>query len=102
MQNKILVFCAIFLVIIGEANSLKLLLVSPIPIQSHYFIGNELGKGLARLGHNVTIIATYNEENPPPNYTTIYLDGLAESAISKYNLVNLAVVQYNWEVITFI
>lgn len=87
MRNKILVFCAIFLFIIVKANSLNLLLVAPTPAQSHYFIGNELGKGLARLGHNVTIIATYNEENPPPNYTTIYLDGIAESTEGIVKLI---------------
>lgn len=75
MWNKVFFVCALFL---AQADCLKLLLVFPIPAPSHYFLGNELGKKLAKLGHNVTIVAAYEEKNPPPNYRIVYLDGLAE------------------------
>lgn len=78
MWNKVFFVCALFL---AQADCLKLLLVFPIPAPSHYFLGNELGKNLAKLGHNVTIVAAYKENSPPPNYKTLYLDGLAESKI---------------------
>ncbi|XP_066145910.1 UDP-glycosyltransferase UGT5-like [Euwallacea fornicatus] len=70
----------VFLVVVTNncANGLKLLLVFPISVKSHYILGNELGKGLARLGNEVTILAPFQDENPPANYTTLLLDNLAK------------------------
>lgn len=64
-------------------NSLKLLLVFPLPSRSHYILGNELGKGLARLGHEVTMISVFEEKNPPKNYKDIVLHELIEERESK-------------------
>ncbi|XP_019770850.1 UDP-glycosyltransferase UGT5 [Dendroctonus ponderosae] len=56
------------------SEGLRLLLVFPPPYRSHYILGNALGKGLARLGHNVTLISYYKDPNPPPNFREIVVD----------------------------
>ncbi|XP_066252398.1 UDP-glycosyltransferase UGT5-like [Euwallacea similis] len=63
---------------LGQTSGLKLLFVFPVPAKSHYFLGNELGKGLARLGHEVTMISAYEEKNPPKNYFNITLSKITD------------------------
>lgn len=55
---------------------------------SHYILGNALMKGLATKGHDVTIIAAFEEKNPPPNYKQIVLTGLVEEAKSKIQMIS--------------
>lgn len=69
-------------------DSLKLLLVFPVAARSHYFLGNELGKGLAKLGHDVTIVAAFNETNPPANYKTILITAFDECKYPKYHIIS--------------
>ncbi|CAG9834237.1 unnamed protein product [Diabrotica balteata] len=58
----------------------KILGVFPFGAPSHYFLGNELMKGLASAGHDVTMITVFEEKNPPKNgsYRQIILDGVME------------------------
>ncbi|XP_050505874.1 UDP-glycosyltransferase UGT5-like [Diabrotica virgifera virgifera] len=58
----------------------KILGVFPFGAPSHYFLGNELIKGLASAGHDVTMITVFEEKNPPKNgsYRQVILDGVLE------------------------
>ncbi|XP_066247694.1 UDP-glycosyltransferase UGT5-like [Euwallacea similis] len=82
--------CLVLLAVITNncASGLKLLLVFPIPSKSHYFLGNELGKGLARLGNEVTILAPFEDKDPQANYRTLLLDKLTNST-EKRNLFDM-------------
>ncbi|XP_050310241.1 UDP-glycosyltransferase UGT5-like [Anthonomus grandis grandis] len=59
-------------------QGLKLLLVFPLPARSHYILGNELGKGLALQGHEVTMLSSFEEKNPPKGYEEILLHELTD------------------------
>lgn len=74
--------------IIESVASLKLLLVFPAGARSHYNLGNALGKGLANLGHEVTLIAPFSEPNPPKNFKQIVF----EDSLKKY--IGMFIVDY--------
>lgn len=48
-------------------NCAKILGVFPFPSKSHYHMGNFLLKELAKKGHEVTMIASYEDNSLPPN-----------------------------------
>ncbi|KAL1491901.1 hypothetical protein ABEB36_012422 [Hypothenemus hampei] len=73
---KIVPILLLFVTLFGSLSGEKLLLVFNLPSKSHYFLGNELAKGLAKLGHDVTIVAPFEEKNPPKNYRNIVLEKL--------------------------
>lgn len=45
----------------------------PTPSKSHYFVGISLMKGLAEKGHEVTLLAPFEEKQPIKNLKTIHL-----------------------------
>ncbi|KAL1491903.1 hypothetical protein ABEB36_012424 [Hypothenemus hampei] len=73
---KIIIIFLLFVPLFVSLNGEKLLLVFPFASKSHYILGNELAKGLAQLGHEVTLLAPYEEKNPPKGYKNIVLDEL--------------------------
>lgn len=60
------ILCTVFLYVSGTSGY-KILCVFPIYFPSHYFLGNELAKGLAEAGHDVTMVTVFEEKNPPKN-----------------------------------
>ncbi|XP_055303125.1 UDP-glucosyltransferase 2-like [Sitodiplosis mosellana] len=57
----------------------NILAVLPTASKSHYYIGSSLMKGLAREGHQVTVISPFKEEIPIENFTEVFLENfLAE------------------------
>ncbi|XP_028153736.1 UDP-glycosyltransferase UGT5 [Diabrotica virgifera virgifera] len=61
---SLLVFCSV-----SYVNPLKILGVFPYAGPSHYFLGNELLKGMAAAGHDVTMITVFEDKNPPKKGT---------------------------------
>ncbi|KAL1491899.1 hypothetical protein ABEB36_012421 [Hypothenemus hampei] len=76
MKMKVVPILLLFVTLFGSLNGEKLLLIFHSPSKSHYFLGNELAKGLAKLGHEVTIVAPFEEKNPPKNYRNIVLENV--------------------------
>lgn len=60
-----------FLVLV---NSYRILGVLPTNSKSHYKVGNSLMRGLAKAGHNVTVISPYVPDNPIKNYRSIQVE----------------------------
>lgn len=56
----------------------KILAFFPAPSKSHYYIGSSLMKGLAKEGHQVTVISPYKEKQPIANFTEVHLDNFLE------------------------
>ncbi|CAH2232873.1 jg16632 [Pararge aegeria aegeria] len=63
-----LVLKAVLLIFVGYAEAANILLVIPFSAMSHYIFLRPIGIELAQRGHNVTVITTYLEKKPPPNY----------------------------------
>ncbi|XP_039753666.1 UDP-glycosyltransferase UGT5-like [Pararge aegeria] len=59
------------LVMTNYAESANILYVIPFSAMSHYIFLKSIGLELAHRGHNVTVITTFMEKNPPPNYRQI-------------------------------
>lgn len=55
-------------------GSYKILGVYPFPSKSHFHIGHTLMDGLAKDGHEVTVISPFHVSNPPDNYHQIFLE----------------------------
>ncbi|KAJ8928783.1 hypothetical protein NQ314_018641 [Rhamnusium bicolor] len=70
-----LVFTCFHLINLNDGA--RILGVFPVPAPSHYILANALMKGLAEAGHDVTIISSFSEKNPPKGGTwrEIILDG---------------------------
>lgn len=65
-------------------KSYRILGVFPVPTRSHYFLGSALMKALAEVGHDVTIIAPFKDDQLPSlskngSYREITLDGIEEA-----------------------
>ncbi|XP_056637124.1 UDP-glucosyltransferase 2-like [Diorhabda sublineata] len=72
-----------FILYCDNVAAYKYLGVFPFFAKSHYFLGNELMKGLAKAGHEVTILTVYEEKDPPnENYKQIVLKELLRDQIA--------------------
>ncbi|XP_044753278.1 UDP-glycosyltransferase UGT5-like [Coccinella septempunctata] len=68
MCRGLVLFLCLFLVPCGPiVECAKILGVFPFPSKSHYAMGNSLLKELAIRGHEVTMIAAFEETSLPPN-----------------------------------
>lgn len=68
-----LIFLIIFISEFKLNFSYKILGIFPTFLRSHYHVGRGLMKGLAAVGHEVTIVSPFKEQNPPKNYTQLHL-----------------------------
>lgn len=66
---------------ISNVSGYKILGVFHPPARSHYIVGHALMKGLAKAGHEVTIITPFKEKHPIENYEEIYLENSLAEAI---------------------
>ncbi|XP_072381212.1 UDP-glycosyltransferase UGT5-like [Diabrotica undecimpunctata] len=84
--RRFLFFCLSVLFFLGRVtNGYKILFVFPMPARSHYFLGNALAKGMVAAGHDVTMLAYFEEKNPPPGgtYTNVLLPGIDKAVHKK-------------------
>lgn len=68
---------------ISGVVSYKILGIFPTAAPSHYIVGRALMQGLAADGNEVTYISPFKDENPPPNYNEIHLDGIYELFVNS-------------------
>ncbi|CAG9830887.1 unnamed protein product [Diabrotica balteata] len=83
IKFAIILFCNV----LGLVNSSNILLVFNHFGKSHYFQGKSLGHGLARAGHNVTMVSVFQDNQKVPGYEEIYLDGMISSLGIDTNFV---------------
>lgn len=92
---KVLVSIFFLCVIISNVSSYKILGVFHLPCRSHHIVGNALMKGLARAGHEVTIITAFKEKDTIENYEEIYLENSLQEAMKgkkrSWNLSNVEI-----------
>ncbi|CAG9830652.1 unnamed protein product [Diabrotica balteata] len=91
-ERRHLFLILLVLFILGQVtNGYKVLLVFPAPAKSHYMLGNALAKGLVAAGHDVTMIAYFEEKNPPPGgtYTNVLLNGSEKVFNKDFNFLDL-------------
>lgn len=73
-----LIKLAFFLIVISTVSprvtSYKILMVFPSHSHSHLIIGSSVLKGLAKAGHNVTMISSFPQKESIPNYRDVFLE----------------------------
>ncbi|CAG9830886.1 unnamed protein product [Diabrotica balteata] len=57
--------------------------------RSHYFQGKALGYGLARAGHEVTMVSVFQDNKKIKGYKEIYLDGILENLGMETNFIKV-------------
>lgn len=69
-------FCVFVLTIVihQQVKCYKILGVFPMISRSHYHVGHALMKGLAKDGHDVTIVSPFKHHEPINNYTEVFLE----------------------------
>lgn len=84
MQNcLVFILFALISIEIAYVKSYKILGITPIAAPSHYIVNRALMRGLAADGHEVTLISPFKDENPPPNYNEIHLNGIYELFVNS-------------------
>ncbi|XP_023940212.2 UDP-glycosyltransferase UGT5 [Bicyclus anynana] len=66
--NVVAAVLSALLLLAGYTESANILHVIPFSAMSHYIFLRHIGLELAQRGHNVTVITTHTEKNPPSNY----------------------------------
>lgn len=74
MRLSFLLTFVVLSVLHNRVNSYKILCVFPTPSKSHYYVGHALLKGLAKEGHEVTMISPFREKKPIENYSEVFLE----------------------------
>ncbi|XP_028153804.1 UDP-glucosyltransferase 2 [Diabrotica virgifera virgifera] len=89
-STEVLTF--LFLSCVCCTSGYKILGIFPFAAPSHYFLGNELMKGLARAGHEATILTVFEEKKPPnDNYKQIFMDGFYDQQMQLFgHLTNMS------------
>ncbi|PSN55487.1 hypothetical protein C0J52_02571 [Blattella germanica] len=80
----------VFIYILHLASGYKILGVFPHVAKSHFVMAEELMKGLAARGHEVTVISHFPQKKPIPNYTDISLVGSMPNFVSAVPLDEIA------------
>ncbi|XP_072397688.1 UDP-glycosyltransferase UGT4-like [Diabrotica undecimpunctata] len=75
------VLTCIYLVILNGilfVDSFKILMMFNFFGKSHYFSGKSLAKGLAKAGHEVTLVSVFKDTDNVKEYTELVLEGVNE------------------------
>ncbi|XP_015121995.1 UDP-glucuronosyltransferase [Diachasma alloeum] len=76
-----------------NTSALRILGVFPLPGKSHFILGENLLKELARRGHSVDMVSHFPANKPIPNYRDISLKG--SMAIAVNNITFAETKQFN-------
>lgn len=80
MRLTIIAFVAI--VLVQSSIAFKILAIFPTMARSHYFDGEALLKSLAADGHHITVISTYPQKTPIPNFEDYEIFGIKDATAS--------------------
>ncbi|XP_028129750.1 UDP-glycosyltransferase UGT5-like [Diabrotica virgifera virgifera] len=72
------------------ANGYNILFVFPMPAKSHFILGTAMAKQLVAAGHDITMVACFEEKSPPlgGTYTNVVLDDIYYSN-KDFNFLDL-------------
>ena len=88
-NNKMKTIVTVVLLLLTShcASCAKILGVFTAPGRSHYILGSTLMKALAEKGHDVTVISSFGEKEPPKTkgtYRDIVVTELLENMKGKF------------------
>jgi hypothetical protein len=81
--NSILITTLLLFGTASYVESYKILGLFPFMAKSHFIVGNSLMKGLAKAGHEVTVVSAFPNKGPIDNYTFIDVSEILEAMKSK-------------------
>ncbi|CAH2096275.1 unnamed protein product [Euphydryas editha] len=99
MNGLLLLIFVPFLTSITE--SANILYVTPFSSVSHNILLRPIGLELARRGHNVTVITSQKEKDPPPNYHEVMVDDkkiwevLGTARPNVFNMVEMSAEDFH-------
>ncbi|CAG9832209.1 unnamed protein product [Diabrotica balteata] len=76
-ERRFLIFSLSFIFFFNPVtNAYNVLFVFPMPSKSHFSLGNTLAKQMVAAGHDITMVAFFEEKNPPlgGTYTNVLLN----------------------------
>lgn len=71
---------------VRDVQSARILGLFPHPGRSHQMVFDPLMRTLAEKGHDVTVVSFFPIKDPPPNYTSVSLEGVAPLAVESLDL----------------
>lgn len=80
---RLLTLVLVATIMVHSSVAFKILAIFPTMAKSHYFDGEALLKSLAADGHNITVISTYPQKTPIPNFEDYAVLGIKEATASK-------------------
>nr|AEW43139.1 UDP-glycosyltransferase UGT46A3 [Helicoverpa armigera] len=84
MRTLAIIFLAIFAV--HNVQPARILGLFPHTGKSHQMVFDPLLKALAERGHDVTVVSFFPIKDPPANYTTVSLEGIAALGLETIDL----------------
>ncbi|KAJ8730593.1 hypothetical protein PYW08_002006 [Mythimna loreyi] len=77
----------LFAILAGQdVHTARILGLFPHPGRSHQMVFDPLMRALAERGHDVTVVSFFPIKDPPPNYTTVSLEGVVPLAVETVDL----------------
>ena len=87
----------IFALNFGARNGYKILGLFPFNMKSHFLMFESVMKGLARRGHQVSVVSHFPLEQSLDNYTDLSLKGSSHSWTNKLSYEQLQpLLHYTW------
>lgn len=77
-------FALVAILLVHSIVAFNILAIFPTMAKSHYFDGEALLKGLAADGHQVTVISTYPQKTPIPNFHDYPVFGIKEATAGMW------------------
>lgn len=66
----------------------RILFLIPMPMKSHYALGDRLIRKLVGRGHHVTLISPFKMADPPKNFTEIVIPETSRLLTSKFEILS--------------
>lgn len=93
---KFLIVLSLLCILHQNVGAYNILAILPVASKSHYYIGHNLMKGLAKDGNQVTVISPFKEKKPIENYTEVFLENSWEESRKSniFNVTKLAIYSF--------
>lgn len=72
------------MILLGAADSFRILAFFPFPARSHHFIFRPVLEELARRGHQIVYVTSFPYDKIPSNITQVNIGLSLEELFSKY------------------
>lgn len=92
---KLLLVLSLLCILHKNVCAYNILAFLPVASKSHYYIGHNLMKGLAKEGNQVTVISPFKEKKPIENYTEVFLEHSWEESRKSNIIFNFTITATN-------